>query len=370
MAMAFVLSFVSGEAQAKTAVSYRNAELKRLSAQLSLPIDSLREGYSHVKAKGYNVTVRMEQGEIENIGLSLFADEMRGAGNGLLLDFIERYALQLRMPQPDKTASLMMRDDGVVFSHGSAATFSTLKTTDAFNYTKQLGRYSCSWQRGGQTVLELSFPAEYQLLCGENKIDVDQRLERDLMLTLVGDTTFVQPDKASLQPTSQQQFFISRGGTYLDNRLSADTYYERLDNGKFRLLANASLPAESAANMMLRTATPGSYTLDIEQSLYGYETKRMSVPLKQWIAYCQQSGCQLYFGVEATKTDSVRAMLLAVNNTADYNHLLTFTVPLAVIDNQQGVIEAQLYSFVPMHNVRNLFGKYKKTKSKPKTYVK
>lgn len=370
IAIALLLFLSESKAQTKASVGFRNAELKRLATCLALPLDSLPEGYCHSKAKGYNITVCTANGEVEHIGLTLFADDMKGANNALLLNFIERYALQLKMPQADRTAALMLRDDDVRFSRGSSATFSTLKPTDTFSYTKQLGRYTCTWRRGEQTVLELSFPADYQLLCGENKIEVDNRLEHDLMHTLVDDTVLVQPDVASLSPVSQQRFFISRGGSYIDNRLCADVYYERLDNKSFRLLSDATFPAESVANMMLCTAAPGSYTLNIEQSLYGYETRKLSVPLKQWIAYCRQSGCQLYYGVEATTGGAVRAMVLAVNNAADYNHLLTFTVPFSVIDNRQGAIETQLYSFVPMHNVRDLFGKYKKTKSKPKTYVK
>lgn len=358
-----LLTVAVGKAQTSLPTkTFRSATLQRLSTAIKMPTDKLNEGYNHFTLSGQNITAHLTAGEIDHVGLSLFPDEMKTAATTLLLNFLERYALELKMPEPNKTAALMLRDDKVTFTVGTIATFCALKGNEAFAYTKQLGRYTCTWSRGEQTVLELSFPADYQLLCGENKIEVEKHLEADLKRTLVADTSFVQPDTAALTSTAQQQFFIRTGGTYLDNRLNANLYYERLDTTAFRLLADASFPAESCANLMLCAATPGHYTLNIEQQLYGYESKQLSVPLGQWLAYCQQTGCQLYFGVESTTGNTVKAIVMAVNSQADYNHLLTFSVPFAVIEQQQGTIEAKLYSFVPMHNVRNLFGKYKKTK--------
>lgn len=363
LTLLLLLAFAVGEAQTpQPTIAFRSATLQRLATGLKMPTNTLCEGYNHLTLDGRNITVHLTAGEIDHIGQSLFPDEMKTATTTLLLNFLERYALELRMPEANKTAALMLRDDKVTFNFGTLATFSALKGDEAFAYTKQLGQYTCTWSRNDKKVLELSFPADYQLLCGQNKIEVEKQLEADLNRAPVADTTFVQPDTAALAPTAQQQFFIRTGGTYLDNRLNANLYYERVDSATFRLLADASFPAESCANLMLCPATSGHYTLNIEQQLYGYESKQLSVPLGQWLAYCQQTGCQLYFGVESTTDNTVKAIVMAVNTQADYNHLLTFSVPFAVIEQQQGAIEAKLYSFVPMHNVRNIFGKYKKTK--------
>lgn len=344
-------------AQASAQPPCRNAELTRLATRLALAPDSLHEGYCHLRIGGRDVTVLVRDSVVCHIGQTLFPDAFKTGDNALLFNFLERYALQLKMPQPDKTAALMLRDDDVTFSHGSPATFSSIDSTKAFSFTKKDGRYACTWSNGEKTLLALSFPAEYQLLCGENKIEVEQRLEKELLRTVVSDTLLVQPDTASLSPTPQPQFFVERRGSYLDDRLNADLYYEQTDSAAFRLISDSSFPAESLANAMLTPAAPGSYTLRIDQSLYGYASKQITVPLRQWLAYCQQSGCKLYFGVEQTDSASVRAMLMAVNTQADYNHLLTFTVPFSVIDSQQGTIEARLFSFVPMHNVKDIFGK-------------
>ena len=92
------------------------------------------------------------------------------------------------------------------------------------------------------------------------------------------------------------------------------------------------------------------------------------MPLRQWIAYCTASGCQLYYGTEGLgPKGEVQAVVLAVNQAENYNHVLTVSIPASVIGQRQGQVEARLYAFVPTHNVTNMFANYRK--SNPKSVV-
>ena len=115
---------------------------------------------------------------------------------------------------------------------------------------------------------------------------------------------------------------------------------------------------------MLDIDTDGDYQLTFRQILYGFKQKQFSTSLKQWLAFCHSQGCKLYFGVEKMSSTEVRASVIAVNELAGYNHVMFVKIPFNVIDNKKGVIEAQVHTYVPMHNVTSLFGSYKKNKKK------
>jgi hypothetical protein len=87
--------------------------------------------------------------------------------------------------------------------------------------------------------------------------------------------------------------------------------------------------------------------------------------LKQWITFCRNSGCQLYFGVDHVEKDgTVSGLVLAVNEQENYNHVLTVEVPMAVLAQKSGRVEARLYPYIPTHNVKALFAKMKTSNEK------
>ena len=120
---------------------------------------------------------------------------------------------------------------------------------------------------------------------------------------------------------------------------------------------------------MLSSQTRGQFDINVTQISYGFQKKVFQVPLRQWIAFCQNSGCQLYFGIdEMNEQGDISAVVLAVNQAENYNHVLTINTNTEVIDARKGVIETRLYPYVPTHNVLNMFADYRK--SNPKNIVK
>ena len=149
-----------------------------------------------------------------------------------------------------------------------------------------------------------------------------------------------------------------KGNSYIDQRLNSDTYYQLID-GRPTLLLDVTFPAESSANLFLDAATGGDYKLHFTQILYGFKQKQFTVPLWQWLNFCQIQGCKLYFGVEEVSSSEVRASVIAVNELVGYNHVMFVKIPFKVVDDRVGEIEAQIHAYVPMHNVTNLFESYK-----------
>lgn len=328
-------------------MQFRTAELQRLAGVLPLDTQTLTEGYNHPVVHGRMLTVRVSGQTIDHIGLQLFSDELRLLESSPILDFLERYFLQLKFPPAFKTASNMIRDDELCFLTGTLATINDVRPSDGFSYSCDKHRYLATWNRDERVLLSVSFPVEYGLISGENKIEAEDHLLDDIL-------------KASLDHRKDKP---AQDEHYLN-----DSFVSRLYYAGGELISDSRHPVETVANMMLSTKALGDYAMQITQICYGFQKKVFQVPLRQWIAFCKDNGCQLYFGVEGFGSHGeVNAVVLAVNHAENYNHVLSFSVPTDVIESRQGVIDARLYPYVPMHNVKSMFAAYRK--SNPKTFV-
>lgn len=326
-------------------VTYRTAELERLAKELNLRTDLLHSGYNHPIANGLYLTVHLSENTIDLIGLQIFADEIRKAGNTPIFDFLERYFLQLKYPPQGKSMSNMLRDDQFKFVVGNVETVSKLRPTDVFSFNYDNHTYGASWKRSGETLMAVSFPVEYELISGENKIEAEENLISDIC-----NTQIVSPNG---KPIIKNDKYIS---DFITNKL----YFLKGD-----LVLNKRYPAESAANIMLSLHSKGNYQLKITQIAYGFRKKTIDVSLKQWISFCLNHGCELFFGIESiSDSASVDCVVIAVNQQENYNHVLTASIPMTAIESKNGIIEARLYPYVPTHNVQNMFAAYKKSNSK------
>ena len=262
---------------------------------------------------------------------------------------MERYFLQLKYPPTVKTASNMLRDDQFHFLKGSIAVIDEIRPTDDFAFNNDNHCYTATWNRDGKILLSVSFPVEYELISGENKIEAEDNLLSDIQ------NTKVSHDSPLTTHLSES--------TYINDCFSNRLYYQ-----KGKLISSSNHPAETLANLMLSTQARGQYDISVTQISYGFQKIVFQVPLRQWIAFCQNSGCQLYFGIDTmNEQGDISAVVLAVNQAENYNHVLTINMDAESLDARKGTIEARLYPYVPTHNVLNMFADYRK--STPKTIV-
>lgn len=335
------------------APSYRSSELKRLVKATKIDVSTLVEGRQTVMASGLELSVLLRDSVVCHVGRHLFPEDMRDVVNNVLLDFIERYFLSLRYPSSVRPAASMLREDGVKFLHGSLATVNTIKPSDEFSYTLVDKRYEARWKRSGKTILEISFPAEYQLIVGQNLIEAEEWVERDIKAVSTGGMRPPQPVEAILSPANERGYFIQKGNFYINKWINDNLYFHQKDN-TFELVLETAYPIETCANMMLEPFM-GDFTLNIVQHAYGGKKKTFDVQLLQWVAWCRDTGCKLYFGVEELKDGQMKATVFAVNQMFNFNHLLTFQVPLVMIGDTKGDIKADLSCFIPTHNIKDLY---------------
>lgn len=326
-------------------ISYRTAELKRLASVMAIDVSTLKEGYNLLSFNNRPLVVIVKKNAVSHIGWQLFSKDAREAGNTPVLDFLERYFLQLNYPPKDMSARQILSDDQFNFLKGSLSTVSDIRPTDAFGFSYDKRKYVATWTRNNQLLLSVSFPVEYELISGENKIEAENNLMADIKNT-------------SLENVKSRQVHSIH---YINDKFSSKIYKK-----KGELLFSERHPAETVSNILLTMDAKGEYNLKVTQLSYGFRKVVFEVPLRQWIAFCQNNACQLYVGIEDINADGdVSAVVIAVNEAENYNHVLTITIPSETIQNKKGNLDARLYPYVPTHNVLSLFATYKK--SNPKT---
>lgn len=347
------------------ASGFRSDELKRLVGELRLNVDSLPDGSFLFDVNGREVKICVLHDMVQSVGYNLFSDDFKAAAHSPVLDFLERYFLQLDHPQQDRPRERMMREDRFSFTKGSLATVATLHPGDAFTFGYEQKRYVALWMSGEKVVLSVAFPATHEMISGENKQEAEEHVEDDIRYVQTGYDEEVNEEM--LSPTAQKNYLMRRGSTYMNELFSSDLYYQR-QNDSLVLVADVSHPLESVANMIISPSCKADLNLKVEQVLYGYKRKQFEVPLGKWIAYCLNNGCELYYGIESFDQEAVRATVIAVNMAENYNHLLFVTIPLTVIETGSGDLAGTLQTFIPMHNVKSLLEKYKKVDSKRKKH--
>lgn len=336
----------------KAGVSYRTPELKRLANIVHVMESNLHPGVNYLGKYNIKVDERMM---VRHVGLTLFSEEVKQMGNSLILEFVERYFLQLEHPAPNCTADMMLHADGITFSKGSWKDIHHIGIATPFSLNYQLMRYTLSWNSNG-TLLSFSFPGKYQLIVGENLVEAEEHLPYDIDTTI---PLFHPSVMASdLQSSSMQGYYIKKGAWYEAETINATTYFRKQDDNTFVPVIDAHFIEESVANILLCPAAAESFTYDITMHRYGFVEKRFSVPIRQWIDYCSQKGCSIYCGIESVNSKEVRATVIAVNLNLNFNHLLTITVPIETIEKGGGIVKAELNAFIPTHNIINLKGKF------------
>lgn len=351
--------------------AFRTATLHALANAIPLNDSQTTDGYHYETVNGHKYVYHVSSGTIDHVGISLFKDEIKSIAKTPILDFLERYFLQLKYPG-EKNVGYMLRSDRFRFSKGNMQTISQLNDSDAFSFKYEMGLYHASWKRDNKEILSVTFPKDYQLISGENKIEAEKLLENDINNTLVDESKQLPAIERQLLIESQQKgYYTLPGNNYQIAKITNNLYFSGDSIKGYNLICDISHPLESAANIMLSPYTHGEFSLEINQALYGYQRKHFYVPLKKWIGFCLDNDCQLYFGIEEQDNKRIKASIFSVNDALGYAHVLVAEIPLQAIDNDKGTIDARLDSYIPINNIRNMFAKYHKNKRiTPRLYEK
>ena len=203
---------------------------------------------------------------------------------------------------------------------------------------------------------ELSAPCSFELIKGKSKKELE-----DDFLQEVGKyihPSYLMEDIKPQQLDSLSSFSIQERYYYLIPEITSNLYYQK-EKENVMLICHSKYPEESVYNLFLSPETPGDFQLHLSINKYGFKKEELTLSLKQWLHFCKNSGCELFVGIEKIHNGIIRATQFVVNQSLQYNHILTITFSQDILTERKGIINGSVHVYIPTHNLENLFDTYK-----------
>lgn len=336
--------------QASTA-AFVSKRLKGMAEYLSLQnLDTLKAGVCETYSyKGHPLIIRVNKaGEIEHIGLKLFAQNLRSTYPSPVYDFLERYLLERNASPLDTEEGTKMQWDKVHFSIGSpAAALSLDSTATFFDNHVDLKVYRVAWMVNDKIVLQMSFDMDYQLMSGCTEIELEKNFMRSL-------SHFKADRFVSKRPVNfpdKGDEFIRKGDFFISPLIRNDCFYTK-KSGEWKLVNSKKRASQSIANLMLDANVNDTIKLDLIMDQYGYKKDTLLISYRQFIQLCVNEGCVPYYGLKEKIEDSYSSTIFLVNRQGGYLHMLSATIPLILLEKpDSSIIRGKLYSYIPLFNV-------------------
>ncbi|MBO4645804.1 MAG: hypothetical protein J5642_04740 [Bacteroidales bacterium] len=331
---------------------YSTLRLQKIAAEISIiRFDTLSVGAHEFNWGGRQLHVRVnEWHEVDHIGLKLFHRQNSAGQQPIALDFMERYLLELMLDGGGEQTVARLEKDKVFIETGELSDFLSLSDTDDFALSCLASKsYRMSWKKSGMVFLSVVFPIDYQLLSGCNTIELENNYLRDIQR--------YAPDQSrrgvrlpSSIDTNAVPYSVEEGGTYLNNTIRHDLYYVK-DSAGWSLLCRSDKPYWSAYNILLSPVSVGEFSLSVIFDKYGYETDTFSMPMNEWISYCEEDGGTPYFGVKTKDSSCIAGVVLVPYEDRGFCHMMKVEIPLDAIEKGRGKVTGRLFVFVPLHNL-------------------
>lgn len=364
MCAAFLSLPIAAEAQR---VTYHSEHLSAAAKKLGVTaqIDTMKTGVNYVQAKGQRLEVRISDDlQVEHLGIPLFSQDQRQLQPSPVYDFLE-YAL---LDNTFKVSQNPFVYSSVSFQKGAWKDMLSLADTTSCSITSLEDKlYKVVWTRGGNTAVEVTFPASYDMLAGSSRKEMEQNFVRDLRRFVgksVVDTALI--DSTDLRPMDNG-LYVRPGGSYILQAITDNVYFQKNDS-LFRYVVDTKYPSESLANMVLADdPSVSECDINVRFVLYGGTVDSLLLPMKTFMRYCRSKGCHAYFGIENVSKSEMKASLFFYNKSSGYDHVVYLKAPMADFATRDYTIEGTMYLYAPTNNVENLF--YQAPKGKKKKII-
>ena len=98
-----------------------------------------------------------------------------------------------------------------------------------------------------------------------------------------------------------------------------------------------------------------SCAIEITPHTYNRDIPKFRIPMSQFLGYIQNQGFEFYTGDVGRNGDRYQCLLVMYNTIYNYLHMLSVSFTPDQLDAGQTVIKADLSTFIPQHNIKNLF---------------
>ncbi len=371
--LALLLCLTGSRTAAQQTAAYRTLKLEEIAGRLAdRGIRITDEGMydASVLCPGKQVEMRKDIfGRVGFIGLHLFSSELRTNYALPVYDFMERYLLELLLLGEEERQVKLREDKVEVQLNGMAYGKGMRRLADfilpiggdsPFALQADSAGYRAGWQVSAGTVA-LVVPKQYELIFGSDKAEMEKGLMEELARVEARRTVWDTLRPEELLPAARKGYYIRRGTSYMILALQTDTYYKDMGGGRCVLLFEKGLPGESLANLFQE----GFYgerrvAMRIKHHCYGNRVTEFQVDVQNWVEYCRAQKCHIYFGPETLSDTEISGTVVVTNPDLGYNHILYFRCATDIFDRKRPSVDVDLYTYVPTHNIKDLFYDYQK----------
>ncbi len=314
-----------------------------------------------VKHEGKALRLRTNYlGNISHIGYRMFNDDIVAAyPDSRVFDFVERYALELRLrtDQRVRTVQDRLALDGVTITQGNVemlynVTEDTPLTVDYI--PRRMYRFTWTFDNG--KVLCMAFKADCQLITGADAIALEQRFSRDVVRCprITAEEAMRQWKKAHVTVSGGTRIIDT--GTYLSEAIN-DKLTQNMRNSRWSLVMSPKSAVRSICNIMLTCGceTAGDLPMQLVVDKYGYNTDTLRITLGQLGKYLVEDRCHIYIGVKKTDAEGLHATLFVLNEAMGYNHVISLVCPLSLASGKTDTVKTCIYTYIPLQNVTEKF---------------
>lgn len=345
--------------------TYRSESIKSAINRLGLAktADTLRPGLSMLLCRGKQVCIRKNRNnEVMSIGMPLFSKEIRQLQPSPIYDFLE-YALL------DHTFSISDNPftyKGFRFAKGSWDELQGVEEAMDLNISNIGGSsYQITWSKDGNTVVEVTFPVQYDMLSGSTHGEQENNFIRDLMRYRVNDVevgSSKQKEKDDLElrfVNGNVRYYINRGERLYTGNITNDTYYVMDNSKRCRILFDRDYPTETLCNVLLtETACKQPVTLTIMRQDFSKE--EVNTDATTLASFLNKNGCRSFIGIRCNTDRELVFSVYAENRQAGYTHLILFECnPKQALDGYTP-LNAKAYLYIPISNISSLFAEKEK----------
>ena len=304
-------------------------------------------------------------GITEQLGARLFPDGIRTNAlyDPVIIGFIERLWVELLLRKTTDSQISLLKEYGVRIVLGGyplgSGNFSRLnQALDVINSMNSFstniggGEIDVQIRTAVDNTLHFYIPPSRDLLFQYDKKEHEERLIRELTTS---SKPYRQIDHVINMLPYDDNIWVSGGLCYMIDSLRNDVF---LTKSGQTVWDSKSYPVETMRNILMSAVVPvrlNGMTLEITPHTYNRDIPKFRVPLSQFLGYIQNQGFEFYTGDAGRNGDRYQCLLVMYNTIYNYLHMLSVSFTPDQLDAGQTVIKADLSTFIPQHNIKNLF---------------
>ena len=301
---------------------------------------------------------------LEHIGYRFLPTDASVTENNIIVRFIERELLtwlttsdlnQLFISYRENGLSVLRNDKPIIQNslQNRKVLLSLLKNYQGISINFIDGiKYDVSLIFNKGQKLSFQFPADGDLLTGMDKKERDIRLAFQLKNHKAISDNVVEPDYGYLE-LLRDSIYIEKGSSFMIPQINNNIHYTKIDSA-YSLVFDSLLLSETFSNTMIVPVNM-NYTINIKHRIYGKQVEIYTVNNHDFNDFFRRN-YDHYFGIETLEKDKLTGTLILNDPAVSCIHLAFVSTSLDAI-LKGGTMEIQLYSNIPRHNIKTLFGK-------------